>query len=107
MEKPVRIDTLKEKELVTGITAKMIHTDQLTIAHVNIKKNAILPEHAHFNEQVTHLIEGVLALTVNGTEHILKSGMSMVIPSNVRHSAKAVTPCEVIDTFCPVREDYK
>lgn len=107
MERPVSINTLKEKELVAGITARMIHTDQLTIAHVSIAKGAVLPEHAHPNEQITHLVKGELALTVNGVAHILKDGMSMVIPSNVKHSAKAITACDVIDTFCPVREDYK
>ena len=37
---------------------------------------------------------------------MLTDGMIATIPSHAVHSGKAITKCELIDTFCPVREDY-
>lgn len=33
--------------------------------------------------------------------------MIAIIPSNIPHSAKALTACKVTDIFSPVRKDYK
>jgi quercetin dioxygenase-like cupin family protein len=36
----------------------------------------------------------------------MKTGSVAVIPSNARHSGKAVTACRILDVFYPLREDY-
>jgi quercetin dioxygenase-like cupin family protein len=66
-----------------------------------------MPAHAHMHEQTTQVISGELEMTINGNTEVLKPGSITVIPPNAIHSANALTDCEVIDTFCPVREDYK
>jgi quercetin dioxygenase-like cupin family protein len=101
------INTIKPKEIVSGFTARFIHTDNFTIAYVTIKAGAELPEHAHVHEQVTQVTEGELELTINGKTTVFKPGMVAVIAPNVKHSGKALTHCKVTDIFCPVREDYK
>ncbi len=101
------VSNIPEKELFEGLRARFIHTENLTIGHVSIDKDATLPEHAHIHEQITHVISGELEMTIDGQTRILKPGMSAIIASHVKHSAKALTDCKVIDTFCPVREDYK
>jgi len=53
------------------------------------------------------VISGQLEFTINGEVKILGPGEGAVIPSMVPHGAKAVTNCYIIDTFSPVREDYK
>jgi quercetin dioxygenase-like cupin family protein len=101
------INNLPVKEIVAGFHARFIHTEQMTLAFVEIAEGSILPEHAHFHEQCTRVLEGELALTINGITHIYTKGQVAVIPSNVPHSAKALTSCTVMDVFCPAREDYK
>ncbi|MCK4639500.1 MAG: cupin domain-containing protein, partial [Bacteroidales bacterium] len=51
--------------------------------------------------------EGEFELTLNGKTQVLNSGKIAVIPSNAKHSGKAITDCKIIDIFNPVREDYK
>lgn len=101
------INNIPEKELVPGIYARLVHMDGMSIAHVRLEKDAILPEHAHVHEQVTNIIEGTLEMTVNGETKVCTSGDVVMIPSNAPHSARAITACKVIDVFQPVREDYK
>lgn len=101
------VSNIPEKELFKGLRARFIHTENVTIGHVSIDKDAALPEHSHVHEQITHVVAGELEMIIDGQPSILKPGMSAIIPSNIKHSAKAITDCKVIDTFCPVREDYK
>lgn len=98
---------LPSHELVPGFSARFVHTDEVTVGYVQAVKGGVLPEHHHTNQQITNVIEGELEMTVDGKTTILKSGMVAVIPSNVKHSAVALTDCKIIDVFQPVREDYK
>ncbi|AMC10990.1 cupin [Lutibacter profundi] len=101
------ISKIKQKEIIEGFKGRFFHTDSFTIAFWEIEKGAILPEHSHIHEQTTQVIEGTLEMTVHGKTQVLESGMIINIPSNVKHSGKALTTCKLTDTFCPVREDYK
>ena len=103
----IQLSNISTKEILPGFVARFIHTQDNTIGFVEIKAGGILPEHAHVHTQVTQVTEGKLALTINGKEEIYEPGMIAIIPSNVPHSAKALTDCKVTDIFSPVREDYK
>ena len=59
------------------------------------------------NYQITFILEGQLDMVIGDIPYSLKSGMYHVIPSNVIHSAVAVTDCKLIDVFNPVREEYR
>ncbi|MEJ2112813.1 MAG: cupin domain-containing protein, partial [Flavobacteriaceae bacterium] len=98
---------INKRELIEGITGRYFHTVSTTIGFVDIEKGAILPEHSHFHEQTTQVTEGKLEMTIDGVTQVLEPGTIISIPSNVVHSARALTHCKVTDIFCPVREDYK
>jgi len=101
------LDNLEEREMVPGFFGRFIHTDKVTIGYFNIKGGSVLPEHAHFHEQISNVISGRFQLTINGETNIYDAGKVAVIPSDVPHSGKALNDCFIIDVFCPVREDYK
>jgi len=101
-----QIAEIKQQELFPGIKAQFVHTINNTIGFVELEQGAILPTHSHIHEQTTHVIEGLLELTINGNVTILTSGMIVTIPSNIPHSARALSFCKVTDIFFPVREDY-
>lgn len=103
----IEIKDIEAKTLFPGFEGQFVHSEKLTIAHFTIKSGSILPEHAHLHEQVTQVISGKLEITIEGHKQVLEAGLVAVIPSNAKHSGKAITDCYVIDVFTPVREDYR
>ena len=94
-------------EIVPGFTGRFVHGKQGTLSFVDIKKGSRLPEHHHIHEQISHVVEGEIEMVIGNETIILKAGSVHVIPSNMPHSAYALTDCKVIDAFTPVRDDYK
>ena len=88
------IQDIEPFDIVPGFHARMIHTDALTIAFVDIDAGATLPEHAHIHEQITSMLEGELEMTIRSTTRRFSAGQSVVIPSNVPHAGRAITACK-------------
>ena len=103
----IDLNSIDEKEIIPGYFVRFVHSENMTIAYWNIKAGASLPAHSHPHEQICTVTAGEFELTVDGTPHLLKTDNVFVIPSNVTHSGKAISECKIIDTFYPVREDYK
>ena len=95
------------EELNPHVTRKAIHTAAMTIARLHIKKGGVVPEHKHVHEQVAHVEKGALKFNVAGVEHVIRAGQSLVLPSLVPHAVEALEDTDVLDTFTPVREDWK
>ncbi len=102
-----KISEISQRQLVKGIKGRYVHTENTTTGFVEIDKGAVLPAHSHVHEQTTQVTKGKLEMTIGGETMILEPGTFTIIPSNVVHSARALTDCLVIDTFFPVREDYR
>lgn len=102
-----KLSSIPPFEISRGFNARVLHTDNLTLAYVDIDDGAMLPEHHHVHEQVVNLLEGRFELTVDGTPHILEPGQVYAIPSNVPHSGRALSRCRILDVFTPVREDFR
>ena len=98
---------IPKRELFPGITAALIHTENVTIAHVQIVKGAIVPEHSHVHEQIINVIEGTFEFTMGSETKTVSAGHVAVVPSNIKHSLISVTGGKIIDVFYPVREDLK
>ena len=103
----INLNELEKKEILTGLSVKFVHSENMTIAYWNFETGAELPEHSHHHEQICSVIEGELELMVDGKLNLMKAGYVFTIPSNAIHSGRAITKCKVIDAFYPVREDYK
>ena len=102
----VNFKTRKKVKLWEGIIGTLYHSDQVTFGHITLQKGIDLPVHNHLHEQWTHVIEGELLFDLDGDQKLLTTGMTAFIPSNLPHSAKAITECKVIDCFLPVRQDF-
>ncbi len=103
----IKLSDIDGKEIVKGYTARFVHSDNMTTAYWEVTAGAELPLHSHMNEQVSNVTEGEFEFNLDGDTRILKPGDVVIIPPDIPHSGKAVTNCKIIDTFYPVREDYK
>jgi quercetin dioxygenase-like cupin family protein len=101
------LNEIPSKEIVPGFHGKMVHGNLSTMAFFTIAKGSFMPEHHHLNEQISHMLEGELEMMIGGERFLLTSGTVLVIPPGVPHSARALADCKMIDSFSPVREEYR
>lgn len=99
--------TLPERELASGIFARLMHGTALTVMRVRLEPGARLPRHEHPHEQVTTVLRGHLQLVVGETVCEMGPGSTVFIPSGIPHHALAIEATDVIDVFTPVREDLR
>ena len=97
---------ISAEQLNPRITRKAIHSGSMTIARLELLKDAAVPEHSHHNEQVTMVERGLLRFAIGGEEQVVRAGESLVIPPHVPHSVVAVEDTVVMDIFSPARADW-
>jgi quercetin dioxygenase-like cupin family protein len=91
------------------LARRVISGERVMLAHVYLERGAIVPQHAHENEQLTYLLEGSMRFWFgeDGSEVIdLSAGEVLHIPSNLAHKAEALEKSLDVDIFCPPREDW-
>jgi quercetin dioxygenase-like cupin family protein len=103
----IDLSELESREVIPGYWAVFVHSENMTMAFWEVDQGARMPEHSHPHEQVTSVVEGEFELTVAGEPRLLNRRVAAVIPPNVLHGGIAVTHCRLIDSFYPVRQDYR
>lgn len=103
----IRLDELKAAEPVPGFKVRCVHSENMTIAHWDVRAGSVLPPHSHPHEQVTQIIAGEFDLTVEKQTFRMGPGTVAVIDANRQHTGRALSDCRIIDVFYPVREDYR
>jgi quercetin dioxygenase-like cupin family protein len=78
----------------------------MTFAHYEFRRGASIHEHFHPEEEVYEVVEGELEMTIDGVVHIARPGLVAIVPSNARHSVKAMTDGKVIIVDYPHRRDF-
>ncbi len=103
----VSVDDLDRSEEIPGYLGAFVHGENMTVTSWEVEAGATFPEHSHPHEQISIVVEGEFELTLDGETGILEPGRIAHIPPETPHSGRAVTECEIIDVFSPVREDYQ
>lgn len=104
-----RWDAMPIEEVNPQIGRRLITGPRMMLAHVYLKKGAIVPRHNHHNEQLTYVLEGWLRFWIGEDEAEVvdvKAGEVLVIPSHVWHKAEAMEDTLDVDVFNPPREDW-
>jgi quercetin dioxygenase-like cupin family protein len=104
-----RWEDLPREELNPQIGRRLITGDRMMIAHVYLAKGALVPKHAHENEQITYILDGHLRFSLgeDGSEVVdVRAGEVLTIPSNLPHAAEAIEDTLDVDVFNPPRQDW-
>jgi hypothetical protein len=85
------IDTsaLEVIERLPGWYGRYFHSPSMTFAHYDFKSGSSIHEH----------------LTIDGVKRVARPGLVGIVPSNVRHSVKALTDGRAIIVDYPLRTD--
>jgi quercetin dioxygenase-like cupin family protein len=102
----VDTDKLKITERLPGWRGRYFHSSNMTFAHYEFDRGASIHEHFHLQEEVYEVIEGELEITIDGVTQIAQPGFVAIVPSNVRHSVKALTGGRVVVVDCPSRHEF-
>ena len=102
------IDTnsLKVIERLPGWYGRYFHSQSMTFAHYDFKSGSSIHEHFHPQEEVYEVIEGELEVTIDGAAQIVRAGLVAIVPSNARHSVKALTDGRAIIVDYPLRREF-
>ncbi len=94
-------------ERLPGWYGRYFHSQSMTFAHYDFKRGSSIHEHFHPQEEVYEVIEGELEVIIDGVAQIAQPGLVAVVPSNVRHSVKALTDGRAIIVDYPQRRDIE
>jgi quercetin dioxygenase-like cupin family protein len=94
-------------ERLPGWYGRYFHSQSMTFAHYDFKRDSSIHEHFHPQEEVYEVIEGELEVTIDGEARIAQPGVVAVVPSYVRHSVKALTDGRAIIVDYPQRRDIE
>ena len=99
------IDTSKLPviERLPGWRGRYFDSPSMTFAHYEFDAGASIHEHFHPQEEVYHIIEGELELTIDQSSQRLGPGFVAIVPPNAPHSVKAISGGKVIIVDYPLR----
>ncbi len=104
-----RWDEMPKENVTEMLDRRLITGDRMMLAHVYLKKGAIVPRHSHENEQLTYILEGALRFWIGEDESEtidVRAGEVLHIPSHVPHKAEALEDTLDVDIFSPPRQDW-
>lgn len=98
----------KEVDAVPGVRRRVLSCgDNVMIVQFTIDAGAEIPPHTHPHEQVGHVVSGRMQFRIGDQVRELGPGDGYAVPGGVSHGAKGITDCVAVDSFHPVREDYR
>jgi quercetin dioxygenase-like cupin family protein len=104
-----RWDDMPKEKVTDAIDRRLVTGERVMLAHVYLKKGAVVPRHSHDNEQITYILEGCVHFWIGEDEKeevVVHAGEVLHIPSNVPHKAKALEDTLDVDVFSPPRSDW-
>ena len=89
---------------VRGIAAGAARGERLSAAFYVLQPGAVVPRHAHGNEEFGQVLRGALELEVGDETYALTEGEGFVIPGGVPHAARAFDDgCQLLECYAPPR----
>lgn len=96
----------EEETLKDGISRKVIHGTNVTLAQLHFGSGKSVQKHSHESEQVSLVLRGKVSFDIEGRTIEVSEGSMLFIPPNVPHGVTALEDSIVVDTFSPPRNDW-
>jgi len=93
-------------EKLPGWRGRLFHSMTMTFGYWDFDAGSSIHEHHHEQEEVWHLIEGEVEITIAGKTHAASAGMVAIVPPNTAHSVRAVSNGKAIVVDYPPRKDF-
>ena len=99
------VDTraLEIKEPLPGWRGRFFDSERFTFGHYEIVAGARILEHSHPNEEVRHVIEGELEVTIVGVTRVAAPGFVAIVTPDTHDSVRARTNGCAIVVESPLR----
>jgi mannose-6-phosphate isomerase-like protein (cupin superfamily) len=99
----VDVPSLPVVEPRPGWRAQFFHSGHMTFAYYEIAAGSNVHVHHHDEEEVWHLLDGELEISVSGSPHRLHPGQAVVVPAGEHHGVRALRASRAIVVDHPVR----
>jgi len=100
----VKVSELPARHPRPGWDSRYFHSEHVTFAVTEIAAGADVHRHHHEQEEIWIVVEGDLEVSIGDETAVVHAGDAAVVPSEVPHSARAVTACRVVVVDYPLRE---
>jgi quercetin dioxygenase-like cupin family protein len=99
----VDVPSLPTLEPRTGWRGQFFHSEHMTFVYYAIAAGSSVHVHHHDEEEVWHVLEGELEISLSEVTHRLGPGQAAVVPAGEHHGVRAVVASRVIVVDYPVR----
>lgn len=90
-----------------GVVRRVLaYTDGLMCVENTFEKGAVGSLHSHPHTQITYVVSGSFAFTIDGEERIVRKGDTMLKEHGVIHGCTCLEEGILLDIFTPMREDF-
>ncbi|KAA5933135.1 cupin domain-containing protein [Pantoea sp. Bo_2] len=94
-------------DLGGGVTRRVLaHGGTMMAVEVRFEKGATGPLHHHPHEQLTYVLSGRFAFTIEGETREVGPGDTLYKAPDVVHGCVCLEAGVLLDTFTPQREDF-
>lgn len=101
-------EELPATEMLPGVTRRAVYLDDVMLTFFDFEPGAVVPHHHHPHQQITWIVSGALEFDLAGEKRVLRAGDGVLIPPGTPHGAVILDePCRALDTWHPVRDDYR
>ena len=98
--------SLKVVERLPGWKGRFFRTATMTFADYQFMAGSTIHEHFHPEEEMYEVIAGELEVSVDAITQVVRPGIVAILPSNARHSVRALTDGRVIIIDHPARPEF-
>jgi quercetin dioxygenase-like cupin family protein len=98
-----KLDVLNKRP---GWRGRLFHSQNNTFVWWQFDKGADIHHHHHEQEEVWHVVDGELEVTVAGKTQRCGPGTVAIIPPNTAHSVRVVEAGRAIVVDHPLRENF-